>query len=231
MKFLTYTYNGFISWPYLIIKLSNYLKMTNEAKSKYKEIMIDPGVYELGVSSRFSWEGKINIKQFLDSLKINEYLSFDYPSDMNPKFTDIFLERSWDNAIRYCNHPQYIVTVQYPYNHYWWFTYWFDKYAKLPHGSGVLGIGNLCKQRGCNPFVKHALDYALINLPKDVERIHVYGPNKIMIKYIQKLEDLKKVRFSIDSRKWEFYKNSIERPYWFKEYINNLKKIGIKIDI
>jgi len=229
MKFFTFTYNGFIEWPYLMVKLSNFIKMTDNSKSNYEEIMIDPGVYDLKDSDHFSWEGSIDIKEFLDSLKPNEFFSFDYPGDMNPKLRDHFLERSWDNAIRYCYHPQYIVAVQYPFNNYWWFTYWFDKYRELPHTSGILGIGNLCKQRGCNEFVKHALDYIILNLPLDVETIHIYGPNKTIIKYIQKLENLGKVKFSIDSRKWEYYKPTKERPFWFHKYLYSLREMGVII--
>ncbi|MDH3324493.1 MAG: hypothetical protein OEL89_02550, partial [Candidatus Peregrinibacteria bacterium] len=145
MKFFTYDYNRpeRYNWPYLIVKLSNYFKL--KKPDFYKFILIDPGVYDLIERDRYDWEGTINIPEFIDSLPSNHYFSFDYPGDMNPEFQDQFLTRSWENAIQYCGFKQYIVTVQYKFNDYYDFIFWFDKYNELTITSGIMGLGNICK--------------------------------------------------------------------------------------
>ncbi len=221
MKFFTYDYGNWkaYQWPYLILKIKNYLKL--KKKDKYSIILIDPGVYELGDSDHFSWEGKIDIDEFLDSLPDNHYFSFDYPGDMNPKFTDIFLKKSWDNAKKYSKHPQYITTVQYRFNNYLSFIEWFDDYNELTMTSNIMGLGNICKQKGCNSFLKHALPYAFKN--SKANWIHIYGANLFTIPYIDKLGKMFNKKVSVDNRKWEYYRKSSERPYWFKEYIKKIE--------
>lgn len=215
MKFFTYTYS--FDWPYLMVKISKYLKLSQDSKDKYKEIFIDLGVYDLGNSPNYSWEGTIDIKEFIENLPKNHYFSFDYPGDMNPYYKDLFLLKSWENAIRYCYLPQYITTVQYPFNDYINFQRWFDKYNKLNIGSGIIGLGNICKQRGLTRFLKYALPYAFKNC--SVERIHIYGLNKKSIPYAYRMAKMHDIKLSIDSRKWEYYKPSSEREFWFHEYI------------
>ncbi|KKL28323.1 hypothetical protein LCGC14_2376230, partial [marine sediment metagenome] len=155
MKFFT---DKTVINDYLLVKLVDYIKMDDF--SQWKEVFIDPGVYDLTKSDGFKWEGTIDIPEFLDSLPDNHYFSWDYPGDMNPKFTDIFLKKSWDNAKKYSKHPQYITTVQYRFNNYLSFIEWFDDYNELTMTSNIMGLGNICKQKGCNSFLKHALPYA-----------------------------------------------------------------------
>ena len=127
----------------MIIKITNYQKLKN--KKPYKIILIDPGVYDLGNSDFYPWENKIDIDAFLDSLPKNHYFTWDYPGDMNPNYAEDFLRKSWQHAVQYCQHSNYIVTVQFRYNNYMSFVEWFDKYNSLENASGILGIGNICK--------------------------------------------------------------------------------------
>lgn len=225
MKFFTYDYNmpEKYNWPYLIVKLTNYFKL--KKPEFYKYVFIDPGVYDLIESDRYDWEGMIDVRKFLNDLPKNHFFSFDYPGDMNPEFQDRFLTRSWDNAIQYCGHPQYIVTVQYKFNDYYDFIQWFDKYNELNIESGIMGVGNICKQLGCNQFLKHALPHVFKN--SKAEWIHVYGANKATIPYIRRLARKFNKKASVDNRKWEYYKPSNERPFWFRKYMNAL---GIQND-
>lgn len=206
-------------WPYLILKIQKYLKLKN--KGLYKYILIDPGVYELGDSDSYSWENRIDISGFLESLPKNHYFSWDYPGDMNPKYSELFLKKSWENACKFSEHPNYITTVQFQYNNYLSFIDWFNKYNELPMTSRIMGIGNMCQQKGLNEFVKHTIPYILKNSKADW--IHIYGPNVFIIKYISKWEKLTDKLITVDNRKWEFYVKSSERAQAFRDYITKLE--------
>ena len=128
---------------YLLIQITDYLKLKDF--SKWKKILIDPKVYELKKSNEYSWINKINILDFLNSLPKNHFFSLDYPCDMNLKYQDLFLKKSWNNALKYYNHSQYIITVQSKFKDFWNFVEWFDKYNSLQIKSEILGLGNLCR--------------------------------------------------------------------------------------
>ncbi len=220
MHFYTYDYGspGIYNWPYLITKISKYLKIRDF--TPYETILIDPGVFDLIDSPCYKWEKKIDINDFLETLSSNHFFSFDYPCDMNEKYTKLFLRKSWENAQRFSSHSQYIVTVQYRYNDYWSFQEWFDKYNELDIASNFMGLGNICKQRGINEFLKHAIPYAFKN--SKAKWIHVYGANKHLIHYLKKLEKKYNKKVTVDNRKWEFYAPSSKRPEYFQKYIEDL---------
>ena len=74
MKFFT---DKTVKNDYLLIKIKDYIKMKESTKKRWKEILIDPGVYDLTKDYKFGWEGKINIPKFLDSFNLHKYgLSF-----------------------------------------------------------------------------------------------------------------------------------------------------------
>jgi len=232
---------------YLLIKIGDYLR-NGLNWTRWKEIFIDPGVYELKKRPYYSWEKNINIKDFLNSLHENHYFSADYPCDMNPSFTDEFLRKSWENAIQYCGHPNYIVTVQSKFNDYYDFMQWFDKYNDLYIASGILGIGNLCRciNKKYDEFVKHVLAYAFRKCKHP--RIHIYGLPFKYIKLASRYESTKmlNIELSIDSTKWtracstrlrnkhypHFNCNNNNRQEFFNEYLDKLreKKIALQND-
>ena len=96
MKFFT---DKTVVNDYLLIKIIDYVKL--KSFSRWKEIFVDPGVYDLVKSDQFKWQGKINISLFLRFLPCNHYFSWDYPGDMNPQFQDKFLIWTYNNAINY----------------------------------------------------------------------------------------------------------------------------------
>ena len=195
MKFFT---DKTVINDYLLIKILDYLKMKDF--SQWKEIFVDPGVYDLTKADKFKWEGKINIEEFLNSLPDNHYFSFDYPCDMNENYTVLFLIKTWNRAVKYHTHPNYIVTVQYRFNNYWNFIKWFDLYNALPIKSSILGLGNMCRFRTLNNYLKHALDYAFSHCKHP--RIHIYGLCLKAIPYAVKLAKHYHIELSIDSTKW-----------------------------
>lgn len=238
---------------YLLITVQDYLK-EKHLKREYKEVFIDPRVHDLTKDSEFSIIKKgFNIREFLDKLPENHYLSVDYPGDMAYARNDIdkhyqgilqdrFLDKTWINANLYCNHPQYIVTVQFKHNDYRSFTEWFNRYNELPIKSGILGIGNMCRQLRLNEFVKHALGYAFKMCKHP--RIHIYGLAMRCIKYAYRLAEEYNIELSIDSTKWTSAVNQHcrdlangrgyctmgNRQGFFDEYLRVLRRRGLKVN-
>ncbi len=222
MKFFT---DGSVQWPYLLIKIMKYIKKRN--KGSYKEILIDPGVWDLKEGFEYIWEGTIILHEFLKTLPSNHFFSLDYPGDMNLHYQKLFLDKSKRYAEGFAYHPNFIVTVQFYHNNYWSFVENFEWYNELDIKSGILGLGNMCRHSTCNQFMKHALDYAFSHC--NHPRIHVYGLCKDAIPYADRLARRFNVELSIDQEKWQFYKPSKERPYWFKKYITDLEDRGVVI--
>lgn len=220
MKFFT---DKTVQNDYLLIKIKDYLKLKDF--SKWKEVFIDPGVYELTKSSKYSWEDKINMNEFLLSLPENHYFSWDYPPDMNIKYTKLFLGKSFINALQYSKYSQYIVTVQFKFNNYWNFVEWFDRYNNLEIRSGILALGNLCRFRILNQFLKHSLDYAFRHC--NHSRLHIYGLCLQAIPYAYKLAERFNIEFSIDSMKWTFIYYEIPRQIKDRQLYFELYKAEI----
>lgn len=218
---------NFLNWPYLLINIKKYIKLRN--KSRWDEILIDPGVFDLKTDNKYSWEDSILIHEFLDSLPNNHYFSLDYPGDMNLNYAKLFLDKSRKYAEGYYYHPNFIVTVQFYHNNYWSFVKNFNWYNELNIKSGILGLGNMCQHRTCNEFMKHSLDYAFSHSKHP--RIHIYGLSKDAIPYAYKLSKRFNREFSIDQEKWQFFQKSTLRPQIFKEYLIDLMDKGVEFYI
>lgn len=226
MKFFT---DKTVVNDYLLVKIKDYLRM--DGFSKWREVFIDPGVYDLIKSDKFKWEGNINIDEFLDSLPENHYFSFDYPGDMNLQYTNKFLGKTWLNAEKYHNHPNYIVTAQYPFKDYLSFVAWFNDYNDLDVKSEIIGLGNMCKFKRLNDYLKHALDYAFSHCRH--KRIHIYGLCLDAIPYANALAKICKIDLSIDSTKWTFMfyeQESKDRQIQFDLYLEKIKNKGVILE-
>ena len=237
MKFFT---DKSVKNPYLLIKITDYIKLKNKNIdfSIWKEIFVDPCVYELTKSNEYSWlNTKTNPKQIIDfiqSLPFNHFFSLDYPCDMNIKYQDSFLTKSWNNALLYNNHPNYIITVQSKFNDFWSFVEWFNKYNNLNIKSNILGLGNLCRFRNLTEYLINVLDYAFSNC--NHSRIHIYGLCLKAIPLSVRLAELYNIELSIDSTKWSracnmylrnkygLACNSNNRQEFFNEYLKLIEK-------
>ncbi len=234
-------------------RLKDYIKLREKGEdfSKWKEVFVDPGVYKLttkiqdklGLKGEYSWEKELDIMDFLDTLPVNHYFSADYPCDMNLHYTARFLDKSWINANKYCNHPQYLVTVQNQFNHYFWFKEWCDKYNQLPIASGIMGLGNICRILHLTEYIKHSLGYAFRNCKH--KKIHIYGLCLKAIPYAYNLAKKFNIELSIDSTKWTRCTQSIankitngirrsckssERQAFFNEYLELIKRRGVNLE-
>ena len=217
---------------YLLIKIEDYLKLKDY--SRWKEIFIDPGVYELTKEPEYSWfQNNKQVVDFLNSLLPNHYFSLDYPCDMNPKYTEEFLNKTWYHAQLHYNHPNYIITAQYKFNNYPSFVEWFDKYNALKIKSGIMELGNICRILQKTQYIKHVFPYAFKNCTHP--RIHIYGLAFKNIKLAHDLANHYGIELSFDSTKWtractvELKKkygvncNGKNRQEFFDEY---LKKVN-----
>lgn len=202
-----------------LLHKNNYFK---EKLRQNKDIFfIDPGVYELKKSNEYS---KIDwLHTLVNNLKENEYISLDYPCDMNEQYSNEFIEKTYQNNIKYQNNLQYIATIQCRFLD---FASFIDNYNKMKNiiniPGKIIGLGNLCRilKISKNPKAKSYQNYLYCeqlfkfvenNFPKN-HLIHVYGASAQLIeKYIKPLIN-KGFFFSVDSTKWtKAYKN------WFKK--------------
>lgn len=229
MKFFT---DKTVQNDYLLVKIKDYWKMKD--LSQWEEVFIDPGVYELTKDIEYSWVTKMTynfIGEWIKKLPENHYFSWDYPCDMNLEYQDYFLGKSWRNAKEYCNLSHYIVTVQSKFRDYWNFMEYFDRYNNLKIESGILALGNMCRFRSLNQYLKHALSYAFYKCKH--ERIHIYGLCMKAIPYAYNLSKKTNIEFSFDSTKWTrcFHTsglpscNSKNRQQYFNEYKDRIAQL------
>lgn len=92
---------------YCLLSIKKY---NDKRKEKKKLFFIDPGVYELVKTNEYSHITELH--ELVPNLKENEYISIDYPCDMNPKYTKEFIEKSYQNNVRYASNLHYICTIQ-----------------------------------------------------------------------------------------------------------------------
>ncbi len=230
MKFFT---DKTVKNDFLLIKIKDYIKLREKGNdfSQWKEVFIDPGVYDLIKSDKFKWEGEIDISRFLYFLPKNHYFSWDYPGDMNLQYQDLFLEKTWKNAVRFHNYTQFIVTTQYRYRDYFNFREWFDMYNDLEIKSGILALGNMCRFRSLNQYLKYSLGYAFRKCHHN--RIHIYGLCLKAIPYANKLAKRFNIELSIDSTKWTFifYEHeSKDRQVQYNLYLQKILERGVILE-
>jgi hypothetical protein len=231
--------------PWLLIKLVDYLKFN--LQRDYKEVFIDPGVYDLTKGDRFKWEKALEgdtrhfITEFLKGLPDNHYFSFDYPSDMNEAFKNEFITRTFENAKWYGGDKHYIVTMQFRHKDAYSFREWFERFNELPIESGIFGLGNYCRHFHINDFVKHTLPYFFKNCRHP--RVHIYGLALRLIPYADKLAQKYDIQLSVDSTKWtrcvsQELKDRVgklncstdTRQEFFDEYMRVLDKRGVILE-
>lgn len=203
-----------------------------------KIIFIDPGVYELKESTEYS---KIDLLHELASGKLrdNEWVSIDYPPDMNESFSDLFIEKSIKNNIKYRDNPKYICTIQFKFQDFNDFTKQFEYLEEqIDFTKKIIGIGNLCRIMKPDLFTDKVFSY-LLNKPK--YQYHFYGLSLSNIKtYLYYFVSRGQI-VSVDSTKWtKACNSSLKRKYglnckkntrdlYFLEYMNEIRKSGINV--
>jgi len=212
--------------------LLNVNRLADPRKYAKKIIFVDPGVYELTKAVEYSQ---------LDTLHRiakdqSQFVSIDYPCDMNPLYTDEFIEKSVKNNIHYKDNPYYICTVQFALHSVASFEREFAYlHEQVDFTQKVVGIGNLCRiMRPC-----HFTDRVFKLLYKyKWYHYHFYGLALSLIKrYLPGLPHC-----SVDSTKWTRAvhntlkrKNGVcarkhNRDAYFLAYIQTIKNAGITVD-
>lgn len=223
-------------------KASNYcmlnIKDYNSKSTKNKKLtFVDPSVYELKDNIEFS---KIDLLHDLASgrkeLRKNEYISIDYPCDMNIPNSALFVQKSIDNNIKYKDNPKYICAIQSNYGDFKDFKKRFDELKPVFYNKNkIVGIGNLCRIMHSNEFTDKVFGY-LLRHRSGIKWLHFYGLSMRLIKkYIPKLEGYS-MKISVDSTKWTracslklktehgLSCSGKNRDLYFLEYIKSMKK-------
>jgi len=187
---------------YCLLHISHY---NDSRKFQKKLIFVDPGVYQLKKSNEY-----IHIQDLhylTNQLLPNEYISIDYPCDMNLQFKKEFLAKSIANNQFYKDNLRYICTIQFNFMNYQSFLENLNHLEQIWHNhpGKILGIGNLCRVLQPNVFTDYAM--ALIRnrlLTRKIYWLHFYGLSlKCMRKYIPYLEKTNtNTIISCDSTKW-----------------------------
>ena len=86
----------------------------------------------------------------------------------------------------------------------------------------------MCKHSRLNQFMKHALDYAFSHCYH--RRIHIYGLCKEATPYAYNKALYYRKELSIDQEKWQYYKPSSERSFWFDKYLTDLRNEGVVVE-
>lgn len=219
-------------------------KYNDPRKLKKKEILVDPGVYELTKATEYSM---IDLLHKLASERLlldNEWISIDYPCDMNKKHSQEFIDKSVENNVMYKDYNKYICTIQFHYHNSNSFIYRAEEIRDIwSKDDKIVGIGNMCRilrtSKNHMQFLDNVFEY--IKTEMRGKRVHFYGlARQLIIKYIPRLEN-KKITVSIDSTKWTRNKDDEDftrengivcrkhnRDEFFLRYIKYLK--GKKIN-
>lgn len=182
--------------------LLNIKKYDSEQKLEKTVCFIDPSVYELVQNTEYSNIEKLH---WLASgnLRENEYISIDYPCDMNETYSDLFIEKSIKNNLKYRDNEQYICTIQSKFQDFRDFVRQFEYLEEqINFNKKIVGIGNLCRILHPNRFSDEVFDY----LNKKLYIFHFYGLGMRLIKKYSWF--FAGSRFSsIDSTKWTKSRN------------------------
>lgn len=236
---------------YCLLKVMEY---DDRRKRDKKLIFVDPGVYELMAGKReYSCISFLHRLASLSPEKLDgggcpQYLSIDYPCDMNPAYSKEFVEKSVRNNFTYAENPRYICTIQHAFQDLHDFKRRFEELEPVfdQHRDKIIGFGNMGRLiNGKDPavvvFVNGVFEHAMANL--DAGRwIHIYGMPLWMIRaWVPRLET--RFRVSIDSTKWTFpnskearaasngrgYCTTKNRGFFFTDYVHKIQDCGIKV--
>jgi hypothetical protein len=161
----------------------------------------------------------------------DEYITIDYPCDMNVEKYQLFVDKSVANNFRYAGNDHYVCTIQ----SRWQDLADFKARAKelepiLCNPKKIIGIGNLCRIMWPTAFTEYVFDFISATYPG--RRVHIYGLAYSMIKrYVPRLERRDMV-VSVDSTKWTKISKGhkgIDRGTRFANYIKKIQKLGIEV--
>ncbi len=228
-------------------KISNFCLLNiksyhNRKKCSKKIIYIDPSVYQLVKTDEYSKVDFMHILLEQNLLRENEWISIDYPCDMNAQYTQLFIEKSYHNNIKYKDNLKYICAIQSEFYNFQDFVKQSERLRSVWEIPGkIIGIGNLCRIMRPDSFTNNVMRYIRNNMSG--HKIHFYG----MALKVLKGSHFKSLLYndfqiSVDSTKWtkavsstlknkyNINTNSKNRNEFFLEYMKNLEKNGIWVE-
>lgn len=219
-----------------IVKSSNYSIDGIDKRRKYDKLVyfIEPCVRQLLHAREYTHINKLHSK--VKYLNENEYITIDYPCDMNVMYSDEFIQKSIDNNYKYADIDNYICVVQSKFQDYFDFMRQFKNLEKIwiENKNKIIGIGNLCRIKHPNTFTDLVFSYLKRANSLKGRRVHIYGLSiKLIKKYANYIEDAG-IKMSTDSNKWLYRVHTnypLTDPYccnnhdvYFLEYIKEIKK-------
>lgn len=224
--------NQIIFFTDITTNCSNFCLLNIKQYSKKKHLnkflyLIDPSVYELKNNIEYS---QIDLLHSI-AKENKELISIDYPCDMNLEYSDLFIEKSIQNNLKYAKNNCYIATIQFKFLDFIDFKKQFEYLEEnIDFTQKIIGIGNLCRILSSNEFTDKVFKY--LNSKKYF--YHFYGLGFRLIKKYIHLFDF----CSIDSTKWtkaitnDFkLQNGVccrkfNRNKYFLKYISELSKFA-----
>lgn len=217
--------------------LTNIKYYNRQKLSKKKIIFIDPAVYQLKKSNEYLKIKELHKK--VKNLYTNEFISIDYPSDMNSELENLFILKTNYNNFKYASNNQYICTIQSKFKNIASFKENFELLKPLFRNK-IVGIGNLCRIIYPKGYSEKLVKY-LIKNKSYLKYLHLYGVSlRFIRKHIKVLTD--NFCVSVDSTKWTracntslkkkygLNCNSNTRNIFFKEYMKTIEEgIGIPV--
>jgi len=220
--------------------LLNVKQYNNPKKLVKKACFIDPGVYELVKGPEYS---RVEFLHELARGRMaeNEFLSIDYPCDMNSQYTELFIEKSIKNNLLYADNLKYITTIQYAFMDYTDFIKrCIELDSILSRPGKIIGLGNMCRIMRTTDYMDACMSYLINNYP--ARRVHIYGLSIRCIKKYVPILEKKDFVVSVDSTKWtravtlDFKKThgvcarKANRDEYLLEYIKEIQKCGIEVE-
>lgn len=210
-------------------------------KATKKVVFVDPGVYQLTTGATEYKDIDLLHALAGGATLPNEWVSIDYPCDMNLALQDYFVQKSVENNLRYARNEKYICTIQYRFQDRRDFVARFREleHVWLESPRKIVGLGNLCRIMRPNAYLNSVFEFLHENLPRGT-RIHVYGPALAVIgRYFPRL--CRRFQVSADSTKWtravtDLFKreNGVccrkhNRDDFFMAYIKKLRHLGLEV--
>jgi hypothetical protein len=190
---------------YCLCNIKRYQHLSDPKKI----IFLDPSVYELKHNDEYSHYNKLHQK--VQNCEQNEFISIDYPCDMNLQYAAQFIQKTNENNRRYASNPHYINTIQCRFLDYLSFVenYLLNQDIFSDNPQKIVGIGNLCRinryKSGSEKenFLIQVFSF-LDSHSHDFSWIHFYGPSfKVIKQFILPFEQSHpEITISIDSTKW-----------------------------
>lgn len=180
--------------------LLNVKRYDDPKKHAKKLIFIDPSVYELKTQTEYSNIEKLH--QLVSNHQENEYISIDYPCDMNITHSDLFIQKSIQNNWTYKENLHYICTIQYD-----WMVFEDFKRRMLElepiwaHMKKIVGLGNMCRIMNPCKYLDDCFNWVCARA-EQFYWIHIYGMSLACIRKYVPLLEYKGLKVSVDSTKW-----------------------------